>query len=534
LACRVEAAVPDYLSGAPTRLRQILINLVGNAVKFTNQGEVVLTVRLDSVETGRALLHFAIRDTGIGIPADKQSAVFNAFEQADVSTTRRFGGTGLGLAISEHLVQLMGGEICVHSEAGRGSTFYFTARFEVCDEHIVEHSVPAQISGTRALIVDDNATNRQILTEMLAGFQLVPIDVATATDAIGALKQAHLEGQPFDLVVSDVHMPEMDGFMLVEWIRGEPDFANTRVILLTSGGSSGDNERCRQLDVNGYSIKPVKQSTLYDLIVGSLVSPIPMHNDFTPVATDHGLPPYRLLLAEDNEVNRMVACTLLTQWGQHVETASDGNEAVRRVESEQFDFVLMDVHMPTMGGLEATETIRVRERETGGARLPIIAMTADAMKGDRERCLAAGMDGYVTKPINREALRQAILELEINNPSTPSSHCGFDWGTFIRRMGNEELATRMVKAFLYEDEPRLESELQDAIDRSDGSGIHHAAHALRGALGELGAADAVESAWQLESMGKESELQDIQQTYDAFVIQIRSLTEELAKRVTKQ
>jgi len=220
--------------------------------------------------------------------------------------------------------------------------------------------------------------------------------------------------------------------------------------------------------------------------------------------------------------------------GQDVETPNDGREAVRRVQSEPFDFVLMDVHMPSMGGLEATQAIRAREQETGCTRLPIIAMTADAMKGDRERCLAAGMDGYVTKPINREELRQAILELEIDNGSTPSFHCRFDWGQFIRRMGNEELATRMVKAFLYEDEPRLESELQDAIDRSDGSGIHHAAHAHRGALGEFGAADAVELAGQLESMGKESELQDIQQTYDAFAIQIRSLTEELAKCVSNQ
>ena len=431
----METAVPDFLSGAPTRVRQILINLVGNAVKFTDQGEVVLSVRQDSVENGQVLLHFAVRDTGIGIPADKQSSVFNAFEQADVSSTRRVGGTGLGLAITEHLVQLMGVTIGVDSEVGRGSTFYFTARFDVRNEQLAEQTTPAEMTGARTLVVDDNATNRQILTEMLAGFELVSVNVASATEAMDALKQAQIKKKPFDLVISDVQMPATNGFTLVEWIRNDLELAGTKVILLTSRGDSGDNERCRQLGIDGYSIKPVKQSTLYDLAVGSLVSPAAIRREVTPAEKDAGLPPYRLLLAEDNEVNRMVACTLLEQWGQHVETANDGTEAVRRIQSESFDFVLMDVHMPSMGGLEATQAIRAREQETGSSRVPIIAMTADAMKGDRERCLAAGMDGYVTKPINREHLRQAILDLEIDKGPTPS-HGRFDW---VRLFGKWEM-----------------------------------------------------------------------------------------------
>ncbi len=413
LNCVIEPDVPDTLLGDPSRLRQVLLNLVGNSLKFTQSGEINLRVQRESVNGETLSLHFSVEDTGIGIPADKQVHIFDAFTQADGSTTRRFGGTGLGLTISRQLVQMMGGRIWMESAPGKGSLFHFIARFGVgSPSGTRERLEKVLLKGMRVLVADDNMTNRRILRTLLASWDMQPTIAGDGAEALQALTQACEADQPFAIVLSDVTMPEMDGFQLAEEIRKNPRLSSTTIIMLTSAGQRGDAARCRELGLEGYLTKPVSQSELLDAVLRVAGSKCTVAK--TTLVTRHSLREggrsLRILLAEDSDVNQLLASRMLEKHGHKVVTASNGRAALERLETSSFDVILMDIQMPEIDGFEATALIRKAEESTG-KHLPIIAMTAHAMEGDRERCLAAGMDGYISKPLNVHDLLGAIEQL---------------------------------------------------------------------------------------------------------------------------
>ncbi len=413
LTCQAPQNAPDGLRGDSARLRQVIVNLVGNAIKFTERGEVAVRVELESCSDEDTVLRFSIRDTGIGIPIEKHDRIFAAFTQADGSTTRSYGGTGLGLTISARLVKMMGGRIWLESEAGKGSTFYFTARFGIAtdasprrsDGHTVE------LRGVRVLIVDDNATNRMIFLENLKAWGMTPVAVESGRAALAALKEARDGSKPFRLLLLDVNMPEMDGFDLIHEIQGTPDIPGALIMMLTSSDLHGDVERCRDLNVAAYLTKPVSQAELRSSILRVVGTPSSPRTTRLPGKRPLEKPdsPWRILLAEDNLVNQKVAVRLLERRGYKVTVAATGVEALSAWESQCFDLLLLDVHMPQMDGLELTAEIRRRE---SGEHVPIIAVTAGAFLGDREECLSAGMDGYISKPINSAQLYE-LLDLWI-------------------------------------------------------------------------------------------------------------------------
>jgi signal transduction histidine kinase/CheY-like chemotaxis protein/streptogramin lyase len=418
LNCIMEPDVPEAVVGDPSRLRQVLINLLGNSLKFTEKGEINLRVQRESGNDESMRLHFSVEDTGIGIPLERQANIFEAFTQVDGSTARRFGGTGLGLTICRQLVGMMGGHIWVESEPGRGSTFHFTAGFGIPKAAASPLPVEkAQLKGMRALVVDDNFTNRRILERLLVGWGMKPTLADNGGKALEILAQAWEAHQPFPLVLTDGNMPEMDGFQLVEEIRKNPRLAGTTIMMLTSAGQRGDAARCRELGVVVYLTKPVGQAELLDAVLRAAGSKRSLEKP--ALVTRHLLReekrPLHILLAEDNAVNQMLALRVLEKHGHSVVTAANGRQALERLANESFDLVLMDIQMPEIDGFEATATIRKMEEGTG-THLPVVAMTAHAMHGDKERCLAAGMDGYVSKPINvRELL--AVLESVLVRPA---------------------------------------------------------------------------------------------------------------------
>ncbi len=407
LACHIQPGIPDAVIGDPSRIGQVIVNLVGNATKFTEQGEVVLELDIDSKTDNDVVFHFVVRDTGIGIPADKLGLIFEAFTQADATTTRRFGGTGLGLAICARLVAMMGGRIWAESEVGRGSRFHFTAHLQRSAAGLPQPrtAVPARVQGTRVLIVDDNATNRLILEEMVRNWDMLPMAVASARDAMQALQRGREANQRYRIVLSDVNMPEEDGFSLAQRIRKNPMLAGTIVILLTSGARPEDVKRGEEAGVAVHLMKPVKQSELFEAVAMALGLSTLEEDDHAPAASpaEPALQTLKILVAEDSLVNQKLAIGLLEKYGHHVTIANNGKEAVNLLTSQQFDVVLMDVEMPEMNGLEATAVIRTWEKPRR-LHVPIIAMTAHAMKGDRERCVEAGMDDYVSKPIRPQEL----------------------------------------------------------------------------------------------------------------------------------
>jgi two-component system sensor histidine kinase/response regulator len=412
LGCHVLPDVPDGLRGDPMRFRQVVANLLGNAMKFTSEGEVVITGAVEEESENEVVLRFSVRDTGIGIPPEKQQLIFQAFTQTDSSTTRKYGGTGLGLAISSRLVQRMGGRIWVESEPGRGSTFHFTIPFQVQKSlpRKYEPTVASAMHGLRTLVVDDNATNCRIYQEMLLTWQMKPTLAESGTDALAILERANAEGNPFLLILLDVQMPGMDGFTVVEKIKEHGWAPAPDVILLTSAGYRGDGSRCRELGVKGYLTKPVKRSDLLEAINAVLGSKTAVSEN-SSLVTLHSLREnrgrLRILLAEDNRTNQVLAMRLLEKRGHEVAVAANGEEALDAFEKQSFDLILMDVQMPEMDGLQATQAIRKCERYTG-KHIPIIAMTAHAMVGDMERCLEAGMDDYITKPIRPQQLAELM------------------------------------------------------------------------------------------------------------------------------
>ena len=415
LACRVFPDVPDALRGDPARLRQVLINLVSNAIKFTREGEVVVTVHMESETDDQAVIHFSVRDTGMGIPADKQAAIFEAFTQADATISREFGGTGLGLAITSRLVGLMNGRIWVESEVGKGSTFHFTARFPLQQKSTAKPPVPRvdELRDVRALVVDDNAVSRDVIYDLLTEWRMKPELADGGREGLARLAEANAANDPFRIVILDAHMPGVDGYDVAEKMRDDPKYAAGAVILLASAGWRGDAAFCRTLGIRGYLPKPVARLDLLQTIQ-RVLSPEMPEDTRSRLVTQHTLRESRgrlnVLLAEDNRVNQVLAIRLLEKRGYNVFLAETGRAAVETCERRDFDVILMDIQMPTMDGFQATGAIRSREA-AAGKHTPIIAMTANAMSGDREKCLDAGMDAYISKPLNITELFETIEKL---------------------------------------------------------------------------------------------------------------------------
>jgi PAS domain S-box-containing protein len=537
LIYHVQQDVPDALIGDAGRLRQVLLNLVGNAIKFTEQGEVVVSVGLQmerqeerpggagdepasaNLQCAICTLHFEVKDTGIGISRDKQDKIFRAFEQEDTSTTRKYGGTGLGLTIASRLVALMGGQLTVESEPGQGSAFAFTARFGLLahPERTDRQAVPPPVvlSDLPVLIVDDNATNRRILLEWLRGWQMKPVAVGDASAALDALRQGTVGGHPYALVLLDARMPDVDGLTLAVQVREQEEWSATRIILLTSGDRPGDLARSRKLRIDAHLLKPVPQNELLDTIyrVMSRTDDKPtgwQDNQVTgewplspaPVSSPRSL---RILVAEDNEFNAQLLEQLLIRQGHHVRLASNGREALARLEEVSFDLLFLDVHMPELDGFQVVEVIREQERVAGG-HLPIVALTARARPQDRERCLAAGMDDFLAKPIQVAHLWAAIGRVVTGTPREPGPPAVpqparpelLDPGVLLAACGGNAVILEKLCQVFRASLPEHLRAVQDALGERDARRLREAAHKLCGMV----------AAFSTSASGVASELED--------------------------
>ncbi len=508
LACMVYANVPPLVRGDPTRVRQVLLNLLTNAIKFTGEGEVVLRARVAEPGEDRVRVRFEVQDTGIGIPSDRASTVFDPFTQVDASTTRKYGGTGLGLAIVKQLVELMGGEIGVDTIEGQGSTFWFELPFDV------EHGSPAErraprvdVRGLRVLVVDDNATNRRIVETHLSSWGCDAESCADAETALRRARDAAAAGQPFDVGVIDFQMPGMDGAELGRHLKSDPATATTELIMLTSMTRGGERERMEQAGFRKCLSKPVTRRSL--LRAFEEAAALIRHTELKRSSmvgrksvVDGDLVGGRVLLVEDNPVNRRVACRMLQKLGFEYETAEDGAQALKILASSGFDLIISDVQMPVMDGLALAAAIR--EREPEGVHVPIIAMTAHAMQGDREKCLAAGMDGYVAKPVRIAALKEAI-----DTWLRPVSPQGGEWidedALMAAADGDVDFARELLEMFLGEAAARID-ELAQAVDDGDGGVLRRAGHRLKGGAACLGAEPLRAHAESLELMGAADDL----------------------------
>jgi two-component system, sensor histidine kinase and response regulator len=511
LSCQIPPDVPESLLGDPGRLRQILFNLIDNAIKFTERGSVKVRIEIDSRSDAEICLHFAVSDSGIGIPQSKQQLIFEAFAQADSSTTRKYGGTGLGLSISSRLVSYMDGKIWVQSEPGQGTTFHFTARFGIPKETEKKNvsQKKADLKNLPVLVGDDHPVRRRELVEMLIWLGFKAVSVESSRAVLDALQQSAQSGTPFPVVLVDADMQDMEGCALLKTIK---DAADTRVMLITSKGSPGDAARCRELGIAAYLPKPVDPSTLLDAISAAL-NTSGMDNVSKSLVTRHSLREgsnsLRVLLAEDNTMNQILAERLVRKRGHSVVVVNNGREALAALDKNDFDLVLMDVQMPEMSGLEATSAIRKKEKTTG-RHIPVIAMTAFAMKDDKDRCLAAGMDGYVSKPIEKAVLFEAIEKLTgvagedfDHKKEEKIDNSVFDEKAAIQYVdGDLELLGRVVGMFLSDYPKRLEQIRKSILDQ-DARGLEFAAHTLKGSAANLFAQNLVEQAAILEDMGRD-------------------------------
>jgi len=514
LVCDIRPDVPRKVIGDPARLRQVMFNLLGNAIKFTERGEVVLQVDLQHQEDRRVVVHFAVRDTGMGISPDKQKLIFEAFTQVDSSPSRRHGGTGLGLTISSGLVEIMGGRVWVESELGHGSTFHFTASFGLPKAVSETQGRKQEISlaGIPVLVVDDNPTNRRILELTLVQWGMKPTLVDSGRKALAELKRAKEEGRSTMLLLLDAQMPEMDGFMLVEEMRQTPGLPVATVMMLTSGGRRGDALRCRELGISGYLTKPVRQWELREAILGVLG--MGKQKEESPqLITRHTLREtrkrLRVLLAEDNAINRELAVRLLSKRGHEVILAANGKQAVAAFETQKFDLILMDLQMPEMDGFAATAAIRQKEKVTG-SHIPIIAMTAHAMQGDMERCLAAGMDGYLSKPIQVSELIRVTESVSGGSPVPAKIDAGspevMDRTLALARVdGDENLLADLARIFC-EEAPRMVAAIRAAVTQGDATALHRAIHSLTGCLSAFAARGASDAAANLDQLARTADL----------------------------
>jgi len=557
LACHVQSDVPDNLYGDPARLRQIVVNLVGNALKFTESGEVVLTAAVESHAGDDLLLHLSVRDTGVGIAQDKQKLIFDSFTQADGSTTRKYGGTGLGLTISSRLAEMMGGRVWVESEVGKGSTFHFTVCFRLqagaAGLENRDRDALVDWEGLSVLVVDDNSTNRRILQEMLSNWGLKPTLADSGKTALVALHAVKDAGKPYSLILIDAHMPEMDGFSLAEQIITIREFRSTPIIMLTSAGQPGDTLRCRELGFAAYLFKPVSQSELMEVVSSALRKSATnlLPEVSTPRIVRKEGRSLHVLVAEDNVVNQTLASHLLEKRGFDVTVVGDGNGALAAIERQRFDVVLMDIQMPGMDGLEATAAIRNREAATG-AHIPIIALTAHAMKGDRERCISSGMDAYISKPIRSRELFETIervLHGSITSESTASGHATgaiapekerssdkapfenvpFDEALLLSRTeGSPELCGLLVETFLKE-YPAHVAALRQALQQKDAKALAAAAHALKGAVANFTKGGALQATIALESVSRQGNLQGADAAYRTLSAELDRLQAALTE-----
>ena len=520
LSCRIAPDVPVTLVGDAGRLRQILLNLIGNAIKFTDQGEVGLDVTVTAQDERGVMVRCTVRDTGIGIPQAKQWEIFGAFVQADASTTRRYGGTGLGLTISSQLVELMGGRLWLESEPGVGSQFHFVVRFELDDDSAAPVPPAFDLRSIRVLVVDDNATNRRILAEILESWQMTAVGAAAADEALAVLHAALAAGTPFHLVLTDALMPDVDGYMLAEQIAADPQLKAVPIMLLTSSGALAPRGR-RVPTFAATLLKPVKQSELLDAIVTVFAAPIATGRRRRAKAPPPSGTParvLRVLVAEDTPTNQKLVSALLDQHGHRVTIVNNGRLAVAHAANEPFDLILMDVQMPEMGGLEATVAIRAAERGTD-RHVPIVALTAHAMSGDREQCLAAGMVAYVAKPIKAEELFATIAALSDSDapappsasppaPPSPANAGPVDRSALLAGLGGRaDLVKGVIDVFLA-DAPVMLARLQEAARASSAVDLAAAAHALKGSTGLFSQGEAYQLARALEQRARRGEVAD--------------------------
>ena len=551
LAVQVLPEVPEILIGDAGRLRQVIVNLVGNAIKFTAQGEVVLTVDTVAADprggaatrhADELTVHFSVADTGIGIPPEKQAMIFEAFNQADSSTTRQYGGTGLGLTISAQLVALMGGRIWVESVPGRGSTFHIAvplARRPGRTTNPVMRTREA-LAGLPVLVVDDNATNRRILEETLTAWHMRPTLVAGGAEALRELTRAQRAGTPFPLILLDAQMPRMDGFDVAAAIADRHELRGATVMMLSSAGQYGNVSRCHELGIASYLTKPVKSSDLLAAILATLDASGPA----TPASGTAALAPtpvrsLRILMAEDNRVNQRIALALLEKRGHSVRVVENGRLALGALDEERFDAVLMDLQMPEMGGFEAARAIRARERMTGG-RVAIVAMTARAMAGDRERCLAVGMDDYVAKPIRAEELIRAVeggATTRTDSPAAvvPASPLDeteiFDEAALFDLVGRDETLMREIIGLFLDESPRLLAQIRSALAEANLDALQFAAHALKGSVGNMAAVRAFGAALELETVARTGRISDAATAADTLEAELARLGRALLRLV---
>jgi two-component system, sensor histidine kinase and response regulator len=519
LTVDVPPDVPQMVRGDPTRVRQVLMNLIGNAIKFTDQGEVAVAAGVVGKDGDRTAVRFRVRDTGIGISAEQQATIFQEFTQADASTTRRYGGTGLGLAISRRLVGLMDGELAVTSELGRGSEFTFTLAFPIA---VAAPSAAARaavtLGGRRLLVVDDNETNRRIVRDMLGGEGMAVHEARSAAAGLDALREATRAGMPFDLAILDAQMPDQNGFELATDIRADAALTGTRLLILTSAGQRGDGERCRRLGIQAYLTKPLARADLIEA-VSTVLAGAPSAGGTGDLITRHSIresrTSLRILLAEDNLVNQQVATAMLLKRGHQVEVVSNGREAVEAFDASEYDVVLMDIQMPEMDGFEATERIRALPQ---GATLPIIALTAHALSGERERCLARGMSGYLAKPFKAHDLFAAVEGRGGARTSQPVTVApAVDVAGFRRSMqeaGAEQAVDAILATFVATLPQRLEA-LELATRGPEPEPIQRAAHAFKSAAATIGAHALAALLEEMETAGRTGKVTDARERMPA-------------------
>ncbi|MBD3181476.1 response regulator [Candidatus Poribacteria bacterium] len=529
----IKSNVPDYLIGDPGILRQIIINLGGNAIKFTREGEVLIKIEVSSQDDDAVNIKCSVSDTGIGIPKDKQDKIFESFTQADGSTTRKHGGTGLGLTISKQLVNMMDGKIWLESEPDVGSTFYFTAKFGKQNKQIIQNYTTnsVEIKGVKVLIVDDNPTNRRVLEETLHNWEMKTTAVPNALAGIQTLAEAEIQNNPFQLALMDVQMPDMDGIEATKHIRHYKKFDDTMIILLTSVVKQCEIQK--DLNISAYLTKPIKQVELLSTIIKTLGRKEENRISKESEKTTQNQNKLHILLAEDNVVNQRLAMKILEKQGNNVYLASNGKEALKALENSDFDLIFMDIQMPLMDGLEATRKIREREKNSG-KHTPIIAMTAYAMKGDKERCLEAGMDSYISKPVKAREIQETI-EVTLKKREKAHENSGsevsfdniLDKSELMERFaGDTDLLAEVTSLFL-QTYPEMMSAIRDAIQKDDSQLLYTEAHNLKGTLGNLAALTAYEESYKLEKISLKGDMEEAKRIFENLQKEIQRLSKAL-------
>ena len=542
LLCEISPEVPAFVTGDPGRLRQVILNLIGNAVKFTEKGEVVLKVESQLLEDNGSTVHFMVSDTGIGIKPEKLDTIFESFSQADTSTTREFGGTGLGLTISRRLVEMMGGRIWVNSAPGKGSCFHFTARLATSDVAPFEQPksiVPSILVGVKVLIVDDNRTNRRILEGLVTRWGMLSTAASDGEQALVLYTAAAANDDPFRLILTDMHMTKMDGFSLVERLKHDPIVCTSTIMMLTSGGQSGDAKRCEELGIAAYLLKPVRQNELREAIARVLSAresseTSPLITRYTLRDKAHTGKTLKILLAEDNPVNQKLARRMLEKRNHTVTVVGNGREALAALENHSYDLVLMDMQMPEMDGFVATSKLRDQEKLTGKHQ-PVIAMTALAMNGDKERCMASGMDGYISKPIRPQELDDILNayltgnETDIAPPTNLEREVSdlIEVGPLLDRVDDDRALLAELVDMFRRDCPATLREAQQAIDSRNGVELTKVGHSLRGVLSNLSAAGASTMAAELEACGHSEDFPIAQVTLSRLSDEIDQVTRAL-------